>query len=32
MDEIKIKMNEGAIIYEGDNGYMREKKLREVTN
>lgn len=25
-------MNEGAVIYEGDNGHMREKKLREVTN
>lgn len=32
MDEIKNKINEGSVIYERDNGYIREKKLREVTN
>lgn len=32
MDEIKAKINEGGIIYEGENIYVREKKLREVTN
>lgn len=32
MDEIKKKIDEGSVVYEGQNGYMREKKLREVTN
>lgn len=32
MDEIKSKINEGSVVYEGENGLIREKKLREVTN
>lgn len=32
MDEIKSKINEGGVIYEGENGFSRERKLREVTN
>ena len=32
MEEIKNKINENGIIYEGENAWLREKKLREVTN
>lgn len=32
MDEIKIKINENGIVYEGENAWLRERKLREVTN
>ena len=32
MDEIKKKINSNGITYEGENAWLREKKLREVTN
>lgn len=32
MDEIKSKINENGVSYDGDNGWLREKKLREVIN
>jgi len=32
IDEVKRKINEGGIIYEGENFVNKEKKLREVTN
>ena len=32
MEEIKGKINNNGIIYEGENAWLREKKLREVTN
>jgi hypothetical protein len=32
MDEIKRKINENGIVYDGENVWLREKKLREVTN
>lgn len=32
MEEIRKKINENGIVYEGDNVWLREKKLRQVTN
>lgn len=32
IEEIKVKINDSSIIYEGENIWLREKKLREVTN
>lgn len=32
MVEIKGQINDNKILYEGENGWLREKKLREVTN
>lgn len=32
MEEIRAKINNQGIIYEGENAWLREKKLREVTN
>ena len=32
MQEIKLKVNSNGIIYEGENNWLKEKKLREVIN
>lgn len=32
MEEIRKKINDNGIVYDGDNMWLREKKLREVTN
>ena len=31
MGQLQAKVNDSTIIYEGENAWLREKKLREVT-